>query len=151
MKPDTNTLKESIREAGLRVTPQRMAVLEAVLVLENHPTVEQVLHYVRGKHPGIATGTVYHILDTLAEHQLIARVKTDHEVMRYDGFMKPHHHIYTMGTDRITDYSDPELDEMLKEYFSRNAIPGVEIREIRLQIIGKVVQDNEKTIRKTSK
>jgi len=145
VKISINKLKENIRNAGLRVTPQRLAVLEAVNMLGNHPTVEHLLQQLHKRHPGIATGTVYKVLDTLVAHQLISRVKTDHEVTRYDGIMDHHHHVYHQGSDKITDYQDQELDILLQEYFRKHAIPGFCIREVRLQIIGESIEDERNT------
>ena len=54
-----------LKERGLKVTPQRLAVYEAVDLLHDHPTAEEVSQFIRKKHPDIATGTVYKTLDTL--------------------------------------------------------------------------------------
>jgi len=42
-------------DAGLKITPQRIAVLEAVLKLRNHPTAENVIDFIKTNHPNIAT------------------------------------------------------------------------------------------------
>jgi Fur family peroxide stress response transcriptional regulator len=120
----------------LKVTPQRTAILEAVYHLQNHPTAENIIDYIRQYQPNIATGTVYKVLDTLVEHKLIKKVKTDCDIMRYDGIVEPHHHLYCSGSDLIEDYMDPELDELLTKYFSSKKISGFKIEEIVLQIRG---------------
>ncbi len=137
LETTVNHIREKLHEAGLKVTPQRMAVLEAVYRMDNHPTVENIIEYIRRVHPSIATGTVYKILDTLVENRLIRKVKTENDVMRYDGMMERHHHLYCVESDRIDDYSDEELDRMLDDYFDKKKIPGFRIDEIRLQINGK--------------
>jgi Fur family peroxide stress response transcriptional regulator len=129
-------INQKLRDAGMKVTPQRHAILEAVTKLNNHPTAEQIIDYIRKEHPGIATGTVYHVLDVMLENGLVKRVKTDRDVMRYDAVLKNHHHIYCAESDRIEDYFDEDLDEMLKEYFRRKNLPGFEIDNIILQVKG---------------
>jgi Fur family peroxide stress response transcriptional regulator len=129
--------KNLLAEKGLKVTPQRISVLEAVYTLHNHPTAEMIREHIRTTHPNIATGTVYKVLDVLVGKALVRRVKTDKDIMRYDGMMESHHHLYCSDTERIEDYIDEELDDMLREYFSRKKIRNFQIEEIKLQINGK--------------
>lgn len=135
-----NSIQENIRnklsEKGLKITPQRIVVLEAVYKLNNHPTADNIIEHIHKSHPNIATGTVYNVLDTLVENHVIKKVKTDEDVMRYDGIMDPHHHIYCSRSNLIGDYVDQELDELLNEYFKSKKIAGFEIEEIALQIRG---------------
>lgn len=114
-----------------------MAVLEAVNVLGNHPSADEVSQYIRQNHPNIATGTVYKTLDTLVEKGIIRRVKTEHGILRYDPVTASHHHLYCAVSERIEDYNDDELNRLLEEYFTRKKIRGFSIDEIRLQIIGR--------------
>ena len=129
-------INRKLMEAELKVTPQRVAILEAVHGLNNHPTADNIIAYTRERYPHIATGTVYNVLDTLVEKGLIRRVKTDRDAMRYDAIMDSHHHLYCSESDRIEDYFDEELDRVLKEFFGNKGIPGFRIGEIRLQIKG---------------
>lgn len=136
-----------LRESGLRVTPQRLAVYEAVDVLHDHPTAEEVSQYIRKKHPEIALGTIYKTLETLAEKAILRRVKTDSGLLRYDAIDDRHHHIYCTHCDRIEDYYDAGLTKMLYDYFEIHRIPGFRIEDIKLQIVGKYT-DNRETVRK---
>lgn len=136
-----------LRESGLRVTPQRLAVYEAVDVLHDHPTAEEVSQYIRKKHPEIALGTIYKTLETLAEKAILRRVKTDSGLLRYDAVDDRHHHIYCTHCDRIEDYYDAGLTKMLYDYFEIHRIPGFRIEDIKLQIVGKYT-DNRETVRK---
>lgn len=129
-------IRDSFVEKGLKITPQRIAILEAIYTLNNHPTVEDIVNYIRKDNPNIAKGTVYKVLDTLEENQLVKKVKTDKEVMRYDGVVKNHHHLYCSECDLIEDYYDEELDELLKNHFRNKNIEGFKMEDIVLQIRG---------------
>jgi Fur family peroxide stress response transcriptional regulator len=122
---------------GLKITPQRIAVLEAVMELRNHPTAENVIEFIKTNHPNIATGTVYKTLETFVEKGLINKVKTDRDIMRYDGITDPHHHLYCSSSNRIEDFTDPELHKMIEDYFNKHRIPNFTIEDIKLQVIGK--------------
>ena len=128
---------DKLVEKGLKVTPQRIAVFEAIIKLNNHPTAENIIDYVRKNHPNISTATVYKVLDALISSGLIKRVNTERDIMRYDAFLESHHHLYSSDSDKIEDYSDEELSRILKEYFKNKEIPDFQIEDIRLQIIGK--------------
>jgi Fur family transcriptional regulator, peroxide stress response regulator len=130
-------IREKLTEKGLKVTPQRIAILEAVVKLHNHPTADNIIDYIRKNHPNIATATVYKVLDALVENGLINKVKTEKDIMRYDAFLEKHHHLYSSESDRIEDYQDEELNELLGRHFEKKGIPGFKIEDIKLQIIGK--------------
>lgn len=129
-------IKNRLTEKELKVTPQRMAILEAIYQLNNHPTAEKIIDYIRQRHPNIATGTVYKVLETLVESGLVKKVTTDKDIMRYDGILESHHHLYCSSCDLIEDYQDKELDELLKKYFENKNLPGFKIEEFVLQIKG---------------
>lgn len=134
---DVNDIRNRLIDKGLRITPQRVAVLEAVLMLNNHPSAEHITGYIRTNHPNIATATIYKVLDAFVSCGLIRRVKTDTGVMRYDAVLESHHHLYYSDSDHIEDYKDDALNALLKNYFSDKAIPNFEIQDVKLQIIGK--------------
>ena len=143
MKLSSEQIKQKLKDAGLRVTPQRHAILEAVYSLGNHPSAEQVIDFIRVRYPGIATGTVYNVLDVMVESGLVKRVKTDKDAMRYDAIMNRHHHIYCAETDRIEDYFDEELDELLQAYFRKKKLQNFKIEDIVLQIKGNFNDNSE--------
>lgn len=134
---ETKEIRNHLMEKGLKVTPQRIAILEAITRLKNHPTAEQIIEFIRKNHPNIATGTVYKVLDTFTENGLIKRVKTEKDIMRYDAIVENHHHLYCSRSDRIEDYRDDNLNELLENYFKDKGIPGFQIEDVKLQIIGK--------------
>jgi len=129
--------RNELIEKGLKVTPQRIAILEAIIKLNNHPTAENIIDYIRKNHPNISIATVYKVLDALVENELIQKVKTDRDIMRYDAVMEKHHHIYCSDSDRIEDYRDDELDKKISKHFKQKDIPDFKIEDIRLQIIGR--------------
>jgi len=138
-----NEIKNKLVEKGLKITPQRLAILEAIIKLNNHPTAENIIEYIRKNHPNIATATVYKVLDALVANGLVMKVKTEKDVMRYDAFLENHHHLYSSESDRIEDFVDTELNEMIKKYFEKKNIPNFEIEDVKLQIIGKFLKNNK--------
>ncbi|MDO5663811.1 MAG: transcriptional repressor [Bacteroidia bacterium] len=134
---DIKSIQELLKEKGLKITPQRIGVLEAIYTLRNHPTAEQIIDFIHKTHPSIAIGTVYKTLDTFVKHGVVNKILTEGEVMRYDGILRHHHHLHSEDNDEIRDYINEELDEILREYFEKNAIKDYQINSITLHISGK--------------
>lgn len=134
---EIKNIANKLSEKGLRVTPQRIAIFEAIIKLNNHPTAENIIDYIKEFHPNISVGTVYKVLDSLVENTLLRKVKTESGTMRYDPLQTKHHHLYCSDTDRIEDYQDDNLDELITEYFNKKGIKDFKIEEVKLQITGK--------------
>ena len=140
---------QALKGCGLKITPQRLAVFDAVINLKNHPTAENITEFIKDNHPNIATGTVYKTLETLVQCGIINKVKTDSDVMRYDAIIEKHHHLYSSKSDRIEDFYDGELNNILDNYLKSKNIPNFKIEDIRLQIIGRFT-DFEKDKRQST-
>ena len=128
--------RDFLKEKNLKITPQRIAVLEAILELGNHPTAENIIESIKMNHPNIAIGTVYKILETFVDNGIVKKVKTDKDIMRYDAILEKHHHLYCVESDRIEDYYDEELNQILEKHFENKKIKDFKIEDIKLQIIG---------------
>jgi Fur family ferric uptake transcriptional regulator len=66
-----------LRERGLRLTPQRQLILEAVHEL-GHATPESVHHHVRERAAGVNITTVYRTLELLEELGLVSHTHLSH-------------------------------------------------------------------------
>jgi len=141
---NTINIRNKISEKGLKVTPQRMRVLEAVYKLDNHPTAENIIAFIRKTDPNVSSGTVYKVLETLVENNLIKKVKTDKDAMRYDGVLDNHHHLYCIECDHIEDFFDEKLDKLLKDFFKENQIDNFIIEDIKLNITGNFIVHKKK-------
>lgn len=131
-------ITNKLTEKGLRITPQRVAIFEAILKLDNHPTAENIIEYIKKKYANISTGTVYKVLDSFVENHLLKKVKTENGTMRYDPLLSNHHHLFCTETNKIVDYEDRELDELLHDYFQKNKIKNFRIQDINLHVTGVV-------------
>ena len=128
---------KTLIDNNLKVTPQRIAILEVILTLENHPTADKIAEYLRLTHPNVSLGTIYKTLDTFLKKGIIHKVHNDNDFMRYDAIIETHHHLYSSESERIEDYVDEKLNEIIKKYFENIEIPGFTIEDIKLLIIGK--------------
>ena len=96
-------LAEVLRERGLKVTPQRTAVYQAVRNLTSHPSADEVYHKIVESFPNISFDTVNRTLLTFAEIGLIEIIETQEGVRRFDTQTHVHHHILCNTCGRIID------------------------------------------------
>ena len=138
---NTSQLEERIRQAGLKVTPQRINVLN-ILMESNHPSAEEIMGIIKKKYSSISTGTIYHILDVFVEHGILRKVPNEGESMRYDAILDNHHHLIDIDTGAIHDLFDEGVLEILTDYFDTHPIRGFEISDVKLNLIGKFTTNN---------
>lgn len=133
----TIPILEKLKEKGLKITPQRIAVFESVIKMKNHPTAERITESVKKENPNISIGTVYKVLDTLVKNGLLRKIKSEKDIIRYDAIISHHHHLYCTDSDRIEDYEDEKLDEIIRNYFKNKKINNFQVQDIKLEINGK--------------
>ena len=108
--PDAAELARRIRGAGLKATPQRLAIYGALMGTTEHPTVEAIHEVVRPKLPALPLGTVYKTIESLEEAGLVMEVSLPGNAKRYDANVEPHHHLVCTSCHRVLDFRDGALD-----------------------------------------
>jgi Fur family ferric uptake transcriptional regulator len=86
------SLADKLRERGLRLTPQRQLILEAVHGL-GHATPEQIHHAVRERAAGVNITTVYRTLELLEELGLVTHTHLSHGSPTYHAAGE-HQHVH---------------------------------------------------------
>jgi len=132
--------RKILNSKKLKITPQRLEVLNAVSKSKNHPTAENIIELIRKNNPNIAVGTVYKTLETFVNNGIVKKIETSDGSMRYDAITEQHHHLYSNESEKIEDYFDEELNVLLQNYFANKAIPNFKLEDIKLQLIGKFEQ-----------
>ena len=103
---------EALRDAGLRLTHQRLEVFREIARTEEHPDVETIFHRVRARVPTVSLDTVYRTLALLEKRGLITRMDALSGRARYDANTDPHHHFMCVECGLTRDVSDKALDEL---------------------------------------
>jgi Fe2+ or Zn2+ uptake regulation protein len=117
----------AMRERGLRVTPQRMAIVAQLAGNTEHPTVEALFDAARLEMPAISLKTVYqtvHDLEALGEVRLLdvgtGQVRVDPNVEHR------HHHVVCGSCGRVRDveveFPDVTLPRRLRAGFHVDAV-----------------------------
>ena len=110
-------LRRRLGPRGGRLTPQRMAIYEAVVGRTSHPSVLAVYEEVRRRFPGLSPATVYATLDLFARLGLVQEVSGP--VRRYDGQAGAHLNLVCRRCGRVLDVVDAELDALQRRAAAR--------------------------------
>jgi Fur family peroxide stress response transcriptional regulator len=81
-----------LREAGLRVTASRVAVLEEIEGNRSHPNAIDVHGALRARHPSLSLSTVYLTFEAFAKAGLLRRMPARDGRLRVDGVVEEHDH-----------------------------------------------------------
>ncbi|MHC4149120.1 MAG: Fur family transcriptional regulator [Planctomycetota bacterium] len=104
LKEKIDACEARCRAAGLKVTPQRLAVFKALLEMGQHPSAEAVFRKVKQVFPSISLDTVNRTLLTLSEIGLAAVVEGSGDAKRFDGNLETHQHFKCVRCKRIVDF-----------------------------------------------
>jgi Fur family peroxide stress response transcriptional regulator len=123
-----------LRRAGLRSTPQRIAIVREVYNL-SHPTVAEVYEAVRSEFPSIGLATVYNTLKTMTDNGLASELPFAN-VTRYEINTNAHANLVCRKCGAIED-CDAVEDELLEEILKRvTAAASFRAETQRLDIYG---------------
>jgi Fur family peroxide stress response transcriptional regulator len=92
-----------LKAIGLKVTPQRQAILKILNQNWTHPSAETIYRELLRKFPGISFATVYNTLSKLAAAEKIQELDIDPQKKRFDPYLAPHHHFYCRVCGKVFD------------------------------------------------
>ncbi|MDP2479666.1 MAG: Fur family transcriptional regulator [Candidatus Palauibacterales bacterium] len=85
-------LRPTLREAGLRATAQRIAVLGVLRDSRGHLSADRVAEEVRGRLGTVSTQAVYDVLDALTSKGLARRIEPAGSPALFEGRVADNHH-----------------------------------------------------------
>ena len=98
------TLLHSLRQNGLRITPQREMIVQAIAHSHRHLTAEQIYQQVQAHTHTVNLATVYRTLDLLVEQGLIHRLHLGSGQIVYTSQSHgPHVHLVCRQCGQVTD------------------------------------------------
>jgi Fur family ferric uptake transcriptional regulator len=100
--PHSAALRRTLHERGLRMTPQRQLVLDAVRAL-GHATPEQVCAQVQREAPAVNITTVYRSLDLLERLGVVRHTHLGHGAPNYSVHEHEHVHLVCHGCGAVTE------------------------------------------------
>jgi Fur family peroxide stress response transcriptional regulator len=137
--PQMDRMVAGVRAAGLKLTPQRLAIVRELAGDESHPTAQELYERLRPALPTMSFATVYNTLDALTAAGLCATLALAPGSGRFDPNMDPHHHLVCDHCGSVRDLLTPDLarptpggsssDDSVRRAIAKVS-PGFEIRSV---------------------
>ncbi len=137
---EQDVFKKMLKEKGLKVTGQRLLVLETIGAHPGeHLTAEEIFDLARAKSPEIGLATIYRALQMLVNLHVIRRVSFDDGLARYElsrelgGERHHHHHAICLGCKTVFS-----LEEDLLEPLEQNLLErlGFDVTDHEVKLYG---------------
>ena len=128
-------IREKIKTAGLKATPQRRAIYE-IMQEVCHCPIDEVITRIKEQQPDVTVSTVYRIMDSFCETGLLTKFVNSEGKTIFDITPFEHHHIQTADNNFI-DLDDKQLSTLIKKRILDKLPDGEEIENIQIQITTK--------------
>ncbi len=125
-------IRKKIKAAGLKATPQRRLVYQAMQKYK-HASIDDIVQFVQTESPDMNISTVYRILESFCEVGLLSKLYNPEGRTLFDITPSEHHHIFS-ETGEIVDFDDAELTKMIKEKYMSMAGDSQTVKKVSIQI-----------------
>lgn len=133
-------VKDLLREKGLKVTIQRLMVLNILSAHgDEHLTVEEIYDLAKEESPEIGLATIYRTVQVLLELHVIEKVTFDDGFARYElngeetGSGHRHHHAICTQCGKVYSLETDLLDTLEKQVFESL---GFEVTDHEVKLYG---------------
>jgi Fur family peroxide stress response transcriptional regulator len=92
-----------LRDQGFKVTPQRLAIYQALASTKSHPSAEMIFNELQPIYPTMSLATVYKTIEILKELNLVQILNAGEDSFRYDARTESHPHIRCLACGRVDD------------------------------------------------
>ncbi|XEC97742.1 Fur family transcriptional regulator [Paenibacillus tarimensis] len=102
---------EKMKNTGVRITPQRQAILTYLLETMTHPTADEIYKALEPYYPNMSVSTVYNNLKVFIEAGFVREMTYGDNASRFDADMTAHYHALCKVCGKMTDIEYPPLEE----------------------------------------
>lgn len=113
---ETDEIADLLRDAGMKVTQQRRAIISSLVESDDHPSAEEVFARARALDDSVSFATVYRTLAVLAEAGLVHRIAVDDGPARFE--MAPetdHDHLVDVENGEVLELASDELTALRRK------------------------------------
>ncbi|WP_139492389.1 peroxide-responsive transcriptional repressor PerR [Brevibacillus dissolubilis] len=125
---------EILKEQGVRMTPQRHAILAYLLESMSHPTADEIYKALEGKFPNMSVATVYNNLRVFKDAGLVRELTYGDASSRFDANVEEeHYHAICNECGSIHDFHFPYLGEV---EMAAKEMAGFQVTGHRMEVYG---------------
>ncbi len=104
--------KSIAKQAGVKLTHQRLEIFRAVASSEDHPGAEAIYKAVRAAMPTVSLDTVYRTLWLLTDLGLLTTLGPRQDSVRFDANLEQHHHYLCVRCGLVRDFESTDLNKL---------------------------------------
>ncbi|WP_121609492.1 Fur family transcriptional regulator [Mesobacillus foraminis] len=97
-----------LKERGLRITPQRLMILQSILDHHGHPTAEEIHQTI----PFTSLTTIYNNLKLFVRLGILNELPYGNALSKYEFNFSRHYHVICQECGTIVDFNYPDLQEI---------------------------------------
>ena len=102
-----------LHKAGLRATPQRIAICEMLLESHTHPTANEIYLDLKEKYPSLSLATIYNTLDVLVGIGLVNTLGSiGDDKVHFDADLNPHINLACIKCHKIIDTTSSFINQL---------------------------------------
>ena len=108
-----NYFTSTLKQTGMRLTPQRIAICQLLSETNTHPTAAMIYGLIRGQYPSLSLMTVYNTLKMLVDLGVVnALGNAGDGQVHYDGNTAPHINLACISCHKIEDINLPNITDL---------------------------------------
>jgi Fur family ferric uptake transcriptional regulator len=125
---------KQLRAAGIRMTRQRVAILQVLSETDDHPDANEIFHRAFAKDPSISLSTVYRTMRILEQSGAIHRHAFSDGRSRFEHADREHHdHLIDLSTGRVIEFKSDKIEKLQAEIAAEL---GYDLVRHRLELYG---------------
>ena len=146
MKQAIDVFHEYIARNGLKVTPQRMLIVEVFMGAGGHLTTEELYERVKATDPSVGQATVYRTMKLLCDSGLAKEVHFGDGVARYEQKYgsKHHDHLICEACGENIEVLDDEIERLQEDLARRHGYVLTSHRMYLFGVCGKCRSDGKR-------
>lgn len=111
MGNDIDKYIHQLKKFNIRMTNQRYAILEYLLLKGNHPTANEIYEYLKNDFPNMSVATIYNNINFFKKAGIITELPFADGSSRFDLTKTHHYHAICANCGKVEDFDYPNFEE----------------------------------------
>jgi len=104
-------LTKELKLRGLKITPQRLAILEVFLKNKKHQSIKTLSNKLKN----IDIVTLYRNINSFEEKGILRKVGLYDDSVAYELNLEHHHHIVCIKCNKIEEFKEYDIESLIKK------------------------------------
>lgn len=111
MGNDIDKYIQQLKKFNIRMTNQRYAILEYLLLKGNHPTANEIYEYLKNDFPNMSVATIYNNINFFKKAGIVTELPFADGSSRFDLTKTHHYHVICANCGKVEDFDYPNFEE----------------------------------------